>query len=497
MLYANDSGKPDDGLLAALLRDFGVADVERLARKVNDDPTVENWAPHAPAIFAAADAGSALAVRVIADGAKALADNVAQLIERGAVGTGCGRRGFGVRQSAAIGRGVQVRARGEACPPRRPPSHGRPRRGRRVPRPQGSDQMIAVESVSKSFPVKGGPDVEAVRSVSLTIGDNEFFTLLGPSGCGKTTLLRLIAGFEAPSRGDISIDGVAMAGVPPQKRPVNTVFQSYALFPHMSVAANVAFGLEMLGVPQPAIRQRVGEALDMVGLSAFGGRSPTLLSGGQQQRVALARALAPKPRVLLLDEPLSALDLKLRRQMQGELKRLQGETGIAFVLVTHDQEEALAMSDRLAVMSGGNVLQVGAPRDIYDNPQSRFVADFIGESNLLSGSELGRAAGITVAVRPEKVRLSTGAGRVRGTVAAITFLGLDTVYDVDPVAAAPSSKRGCATTRRRSRRALQSASTGRTTPSGSCSIERAGHDAQGQRPGADRARRFSSSASSW
>ena len=290
--------------------------------------------------------------------------------------------------------------------------------------------MIAVEGVSKSFPVKGGPDVEAVRSVSLTIGDNEFFTLLGPSGCGKTTLLRLLAGFEAPSRGDISIDGVAMAGVPPQKRPVNTVFQSYALFPHMSVAANVAFGLEMLGIPQPAIRQRVGEALEMVGLSAFGGRSPTLLSGGQQQRVALARALAPKPRVLLLDEPLSALDLKLRRQMQGELKRLQGETGIAFVLVTHDQEEALAMSDRLAVMSGGNMLQVGAPRDIYDNPQSRFVADFIGESNLLSGSELGRDAGITVAVRPEKVKLSTGAGKVQGTVAAITFLGLDTVYDV-------------------------------------------------------------------
>jgi spermidine/putrescine transport system ATP-binding protein len=243
-------------------------------------------------------------------------------------------------------------------------------------------------------------------------------------------LLRLLAGFEAPSQGHISIDGAGMAGVPPQKRPVNTVFQSYALFPHMSVAANVAFGLEMLGIPKPVIRLRVAEALEMVGLSAFGGRSPTLLSGGQQQRVALARALAPKPRVLLLDEPLSALDLKLRRQMQSELKRLQGETGIAFVLVTHDQEEALAMSDRLAVMSGGSVLQIGAPRDIYDNPKSRFVADFIGESNLLSGSELGRGAGITVAVRPEKVRLSTGAGRVRGTVAAITFLGLDTVYDV-------------------------------------------------------------------
>ena len=290
--------------------------------------------------------------------------------------------------------------------------------------------MITVESVSKSFPVKDGPDVEAVRSVSLTIGDNEFFTLLGPSGCGKTTLLRLMAGFEAPSQGRIGIDGADMAGVPPQKRPVNTVFQSYALFPHLSVAANVAFGLEMLGTPKPLIRQRVTEALELVGLGAFGGRSPAQLSGGQQQRVALARALAPKPRVLLLDEPLSALDLKLRRQMQSELKRLQGETGIAFVLVTHDQEEALAMSDRIAVMSGGNVLQVGAPRDIYDNPKSRFVADFIGESNLLSGSELGRGAGITVAVRPEKVRLSTGAGKVQGTVAAITFLGLDTIYDI-------------------------------------------------------------------
>ena len=318
VLYANDSGKSDDGLLAALLRDFGVADVERLARKVNDDPTVGAWAPHAPAIFAAADAGSALAVQVIADGAGALAEGQRRATDRArSGGQGCGDRRLGVRQPAATGRSIQVRARGKARPPHGPPSHRRPGRRRRVPGPKGSGQMITVESVSKSFPVKDGPDVEAVRSVSLTIGDNEFFTLLGPSGCGKTTLLRLMAGFEAPSQGRIGIDGADMAGVPPQKRPVNTVFQSYALFPHLSVAANVAFGLEMLGTPKPLIRQRVTEALELVGLSAFGGRSPAQLSGGQQQRVALARALAPKPRVLLLDEPLSALDLKLRRQMQA------------------------------------------------------------------------------------------------------------------------------------------------------------------------------------
>ena len=219
--------------------------------------------------------------------------------------------------------------------------------------------MIEVEAVSKSFPVKGGKDIDALRSVSVSIGDNEFFTLLGPSGCGKTTLLRLIAGFEAPSSGQITLDGKDVAGLPPQKRPVNTVFQSYALFPHMSVAANVAFGLEMLGVAKAEIGRRVRDALDMVKLGEFGARMPAQLSGGQQQRVALARALAPKPRVLLLDEPLSALDLKLRKQMQSELKRLQGETGIAFVLVTHDQEEALAMSDRIAVMRDGNILQVG------------------------------------------------------------------------------------------------------------------------------------------
>jgi spermidine/putrescine transport system ATP-binding protein len=225
-----------------------------------------------------------------------------------------------------------------------------------------------------------------------------------------------------------------VAGLPPQKRPVNTVFQSYALFPHMSVAANVAFGLEMLRLPKPQIQSRVAETLEMVKLAEFGARLPAQLSGGQQQRVALARALAPKPRVLLLDEPLSALDLKLRKQMQGELKRLQGETGISFVLVTHDQEEALAMSDRIAVMRGGDVLQIGAPRDIYDNPETRFVADFIGESNLLPGGELGKDPAITLAVRPEKITVSPAASgaraRAKGTLSSVTFLGLDTVYEV-------------------------------------------------------------------
>jgi spermidine/putrescine transport system ATP-binding protein len=294
--------------------------------------------------------------------------------------------------------------------------------------------MIEIQGVSKSFAVKGGNDIEALKSVSLSIGDNEFFTLLGPSGCGKTTLLRLVAGFEAPTAGVIRIDDLDVAGLPPQKRPVNTVFQSYALFPHMSVAANVAFGLEMLRLPKPQIQSRVAEALEMVKLAEFGARLPAQLSGGQQQRVALARALAPKPRVLLLDEPLSALDLKLRKQMQGELKRLQGETGISFVLVTHDQEEALAMSDRIAVMRGGDVLQIGAPREIYDNPQSRFVADFIGESNLLPGVELGKDPGITLAVRPEKVTVSPAGSaamaKAKGRLSSVTFLGLDTVYEI-------------------------------------------------------------------
>ena len=294
--------------------------------------------------------------------------------------------------------------------------------------------MINIEGVSKSFATKASGLVTALNTVNLTIQDNEFFTLLGPSGCGKTTLLRLIGGFEAPSTGKIRIGDIDAASLPPQKRPVNTVFQSYALFPHMTIAENVAFGLQMRRVPKADIDQRVREALSMVRLDDYASRSPRQLSGGQQQRVALARALAPRPKVLLLDEPLSALDLKLRKEMQSELKRLQRETGITFILVTHDQEEALAMSDRIAVMSAGNILQVGEPREIYDNPESRFVADFIGESNVIPGAVLGRDPAIMVAVRPERVAVSpaahAGQGRARGTIASVTFLGLDTLYEI-------------------------------------------------------------------
>jgi spermidine/putrescine transport system ATP-binding protein len=299
--------------------------------------------------------------------------------------------------------------------------------------------MIDIEGVSKSFTTKAAGLVTALASVSLRILDKEFFTLLGPSGCGKTTLLRLIGGFEAPTSGSIRIGDLDAARLPPQGRPVNTVFQSYALFPHMSVAENVAFGLEMLKVPRPEIETRVREALSLVKLEALASRNPRQLSGGQQQRVALARALAPRPKVLLLDEPLSALDLKLRKEMQSELKRLQRETGITFVLVTHDQEEALAMSDRIAVMSAGHVLQVGNPREIYDSPANRFVADFIGESNVLPGALLGRSPDIMISVRPERISIApaandnlnpNGGGRARGRIESVTFLGLDTLYEV-------------------------------------------------------------------
>ena len=223
----------------------------------------------------------------------------------------------------------------------------------------------------------------AIRGASLEIGDNEFFTLLGPSGCGKTTLLRMIAGFEDVTEGAIFLYGEEIEGLPPNRRPVNTVFQQYALFPHMTVAENVAFGLRRLKRPAAEIEARTRRMLDMVELGGFSQRKPHQLSGGQQQRVALARAMAPGPKVLLLDEPLSALDLKLRQAMRVELKQLQEEAGITFVFVTHDQEEALTMSDRITVMSAGEVRQVGTPHEIYDKPHDRFVADFIGETNLL------------------------------------------------------------------------------------------------------------------
>ncbi|MFN8478885.1 MAG: ABC transporter ATP-binding protein [Kouleothrix sp.] len=279
--------------------------------------------------------------------------------------------------------------------------------------------------------VKRFGDVNAVDHVTMEIRNGEFFSMLGPSGCGKTTSLRMIAGFEYPTSGEIYLNGTSIGTTPPFQRNVNTVFQSYALFPHMSVAENVAFGLQMKKVPREEIGRRVDEALDMVRLTGYGERRPRQLSGGQQQRVALARALVNRPDVLLLDEPLGALDLKLRKEMQIELKRLQERVGITFIFVTHDQEEALTMSDRIAVMSEGKVLQVGTPTEIYERPNCRFVADFIGESNFIRGQVSALNAndvtvtdgkGLTlrgqmvqplqvgddvyVSIRPEKARLS-------------------------------------------------------------------------------------------
>jgi spermidine/putrescine transport system ATP-binding protein len=317
---------------------------------------------------------------------------------------------------------------------------------------------IELRQVSKRFPTPGGGEVLAVHDVSLQIRDGEFFSLLGPSGCGKTTTLRIIAGFELPSAGEILIHGKPMGATPPFKRPVNTVFQHYALFPHMSVGENVAFGLQMKGVPRSEIDQRVSEALRMVRLEGMEDRKPKQLSGGQQQRVAVARALINRPEVLLLDEPLGALDLKLRKEMQLELKTLQREVGITFIYVTHDQEEALTMSDRIAVMNQGVVLQVGTPADIYEHPADRFVADFIGESNLLEGVVAGRRGEVleielvsgvricahahrdvrqgqpvVVAIRPEKINLNAGLreeNQLIGRLEGIIYIGTDTNYEL-------------------------------------------------------------------
>ena len=264
---------------------------------------------------------------------------------------------------------------------------------------------MATPAIDIRKAVKRYGNVTALHGVSLTIADNEFFTLLGPSGCGKTTLLRMIAGFEEVSDGHILLFGQDIANLEPNKRPVNTVFQQYALFPHMSVLDNVAFGLKMKGVGLADRRARAGKMLEMVHLSAFADRLPAQLSGGQQQRVALARALAPAPKVLLLDEPLSALDLKLRQAMRVELKQLQQETGITFIFVTHDQEEALTMSDRIAVMSAGHVQQIGTAREIYEAPVNRFVADFIGETNLIPVTVEATAAGRAIVTLPDGQRL--------------------------------------------------------------------------------------------
>ena len=313
---------------------------------------------------------------------------------------------------------------------------------------------IAVEDVSRIF-TSGGDVVRAVDNVTLTVRQNEFFTLLGPSGCGKTTLLRLIAGFEQASSGRLLLGGRDVSGLPPFRRPVNTVFQSYALFPHMSVAENVGFGLKMQNRPAAEIAARVEAMLRLVRMEALAARATSRISGGQQQRVALARALAPQPEVLLLDEPLSALDLKLRKAMQLELKALQRDTGITFVFVTHDQEEALAMSDRIAVMSQGRVLQIGTPREIYDHPAERFVADFIGDANLLEadlvdadGAEaLVRLPGgleiparlpagaptsgrVNVVLRPEHATLTRdpSVAGLGASVESVVFVGTDTRY---------------------------------------------------------------------
>ncbi|MBD9372300.1 ABC transporter ATP-binding protein [Rhizobium sp. ARZ01] len=307
---------------------------------------------------------------------------------------------------------------------------------------------IEIRDVTKLFGA-----FKALEGVSVSIRENEFFTLLGPSGCGKTTLLRLIAGFEYPTDGAILLHGKDIAALPPYQRPINTVFQNYALFPHMTVSENIGFGLEMLGKPKAVIAARVEEMLRLVRMESLRHRRTTELSGGQQQRVALARALAPAPKVLLLDEPLSALDYKLRKEMQIELKRLQLETGITFIFVTHDQEEALTMSDRIAVLSSGQILQVGNPREIYDSPGDRFVADFIGEANFLNGEIVGVEEGrarvrlasgaeivarlpasapqegkVTVIVRPEHAQIHTDQrpSSLSGTLESIVYFGTDT-----------------------------------------------------------------------
>jgi spermidine/putrescine transport system ATP-binding protein len=319
---------------------------------------------------------------------------------------------------------------------------------------------VSVRAVRKVYGDPNSGPV-ALKNIDLDIRDNEFFTLLGPSGCGKTTLLRMIAGFEFPTRGEILLYGENIADRPPYQRPVNTVFQHYALFPHMTIAENLAFGLESQPMGQvlskARIAERVREMLALVQMEAFAKRKPGQLSGGQQQRVALARALAPHPKVLLLDEPLSALDLKLRQAMREELKAIQTQTGITFIFVTHDQEEALTLSDRIAVLADGEVQQVGPPQTIYEHPRNRFVADFIGETNFIQGHvtrvEAGLAwftgpaghplpaqpcndaqvgAQVTLSVRPERLHLVADGseGALPCRIEAQIYLGTDLQYQV-------------------------------------------------------------------
>ena len=294
---------------------------------------------------------------------------------------------------------------------------------------------VRLEGLAKRF-----GDVAAVDGIDLEIGDGEFFSMLGPSGSGKTTTLRMIAGFEAPTAGRVLLHGHDVTGLAPFDRDVNTVFQDYALFPHMTVGDNVAYGLVIRKVPKPDRERRVAEAMRMVRLEGYEKRKPGQLSGGQRQRVALARALVNRPRVLLLDEPLGALDLKLREEMQIELKRIQQQVGITFIYVTHDQEEALTMSDRIAVFNRGRIEQVGAPAEVYEHPATRFVAGFVGTSNLLSGDVARAVVGRegTFTVRPEKIHLGspedvpgtddvTATGRIRDVV----YIGSETRYIVE------------------------------------------------------------------
>ena len=308
-------------------------------------------------------------------------------------------------------------------------------------------KIIELKNITKSF----DGEQPVLKNIDLDIYDNEFLTLLGPSGCGKTTLLRLIGGFESPDEGDVIFLGERINDVPPYKRHVNTVFQKYALFPHLNVFENVAFPLREKKVPKEEIEERVHEMLSLVALKGFEKRSVTRLSGGQQQRVAIARALVAHPRVLLLDEPLGALDLKLRKDMQVELKKIQKQTGITFIFVTHDQEEALSMSDTVVVMSEGKIHQIGTPVDIYNEPVNAFVADFIGEINILDGvmledyrvrfsgqtfrcldKEFGRNEPVDVVVRPEDVDIvPVEKGQLTGVVTSVTFMGVHYEIIVD------------------------------------------------------------------
>ena len=309
-----------------------------------------------------------------------------------------------------------------------------------------SKELIRLSELKMVF------DEETVlNSINLYINDREFLTLLGPSGCGKTTTLRIIGGFQKPTSGDVFFDGVRINDVPPHKRKVNTVFQKYALFTHMNIFENVAFGLRIAKIPDKEIQRRVDEALELVNLPGYGKRSVDSLSGGQQQRIAIARAIVNRPQVLLLDEPLGALDLKLRKDMQIELKKIQQQVGITFVYVTHDQEEALTMSDTIVVMDKGNIQQIGSPTDIYNEPKNAFVADFIGESNIIDGimhadgvvgmygkkfpcldKGFAKDEPVDVVIRPEDIDIvPVEQGQLTGTVTEVTFKGVhyDTIVD--------------------------------------------------------------------